>query len=168
MLKRIRPRINSAHVIATIALFAALGGGYAMAFSGSGSLQKAGLSGVPYPGPPGGFTTVRSLTGIGSIQAICSGGTAPGVYFRNTSGEELAIRGVSGDHSTGDTARFFGVTVGSGSNPLAIPIHGGEFIGHIAPTDGSKAPQVNLQVSAIGVESCANARINVLALNTQE
>jgi hypothetical protein len=71
MLKRIRPSIGSAHVIALLALFVALGGGYTVAFSGSGTVQKAKVVGFATPG----FKTVRTLTGIGSVKASCDEST---------------------------------------------------------------------------------------------
>jgi hypothetical protein len=155
MAKRILSRINGAYVIATIALFAALGGGYAVAFSGSGSLQKGALKNIPAS-----LTTVRSLTGVGSIGAYCNPST-DNVYFvlTNNSGETLAIRGEGQGHT---------VASGSSSQENISTDSTGQFVGHISPVDGTKAPQVSLQVSVLDTNDCWTSVIDVLALNTQQ
>jgi hypothetical protein len=144
-------------VIATIALFAALGGGYAVAFSGSGSLQKGALKNIP---PTTATPIVRSLTGVGSIHAACINSNPDDVrfYFLNNSGETLAIRGEGQGHTvpSGDISGDMGTD------------STGQFVGHISPVDGTKAPQVSLQVSVFDTNDCTTSVIDVLALNTQQ
>jgi hypothetical protein len=157
MLKRLRPSIGSAHVIALLALFAALGGGYATAFSGSGTVQKGALLNIP-----NGAVTVRSLTGIGAIQASCSGGM-PSVAFENTSGETLraALIGIDGDDA---------VNVASGDSENLDPEVNGlnTMYVHISPLDGTKRPQADVQITADDDDNCPTSTVTVLATNTEE
>jgi hypothetical protein len=167
MARRILSRINSAHVIATIALFAALGGGYAMAFSGSGSLQKAGEVGIA--GSSGGATVdeVRTLTGIGAIGAGCDT-TSSGdilIYMRNSSGVPLYVFGtdpaapglpafVPADN---DYRAIDAVTTGTDSIDL-----------HVVQNDGTKRPQAHIQIATVKTGLCSESSVQVLALNTQQ
>lgn len=166
MLKRIRPSIGSAHVIALLALFAALGGGYATAFSGSGTLQKGSLTPVT-----GTFTTVRSLTGIGIVSASCVAGDIT-IRFSNTSGEAIdlyrerwagegsdaPVTGKKTDVPNNSNADF---TVVSGTEA-------GQERWHVVPDDGSKAPQADATVASATGLACTGTRVTVLALNTQQ
>jgi hypothetical protein len=75
-------------VIATIALFAALGGGYATAFSGSGTLQKGGKFNLTTS-----YQSIRTLTGIGDLQARCQlGPERTELRIVNPSGKLLEVR----------------------------------------------------------------------------
>jgi hypothetical protein len=158
MLKRLRPRLSFANVMSSIAVFLALGGGYATAFSGSGTVQKGALLNIP-----NGAVTVRSLTGIGAIKASCSGGS-PSVALENTSGEQLAVGGVGIDDYIG-----FGIEDGESEN-LDPEVDGfNEMNVHISPGDGSKRPQADVQITADdGADTCATSSVAVLATNTEE
>jgi hypothetical protein len=157
MAKRILSRLNYANVMATIAVFMAMGGGYAVAFSGSGSLQKGALLNIP-----NGAVTVRSLTGIGAIQASCSGGS-PSVAFKNTSGEDLRAQGIGIDGPIG-----INVLNGNAEN-LDEEVDGpNTMYVHLSPLDGTKRPQADVQITANDTNVCANSSVAVLATNTQE
>jgi hypothetical protein len=158
MARRILSRINGAYVIATIALFAALGGGYATAFSGSGTVQKGALLDIP-----NGAVTVRSLTGIGAIKASCSGGM-PSVAFTNTSGETLRVGyiGLGGNNS-------FDVNGSGDSENLDVEVDNfNTMYVHLSPRDGSKRPQADVQITALDTNDCATSSVAVLATNTEE
>ena len=161
MFRSITSRITPSSVIATIALFVALGGGYAVAFKGSGTVQKGALLNIPAE-----FTTVRSLTGIGSIQAACldSNPDVPSIYFRNTSGETLNAFGTGLD---GDVEL---VNVDSGQTvTIRFGVVDRDSINlHISPVDGGKRPQADVQISAHDTNDCTTSYVTVLVTNTQE
>jgi hypothetical protein len=159
MARRILSRINSAHVIATIALFAALGGGYATAFSGSGTVQKG--ADLNLPSSP---TVVRSLTGIGSIKAQCVTGDVT-IFFENTSGKTLNVFGTGLDENT----ELADVASGSGNQFVDASVLGTNSINlHISPVNGTKTPQADVQISAKRTNNCTTSYVTVLATNTQE
>jgi hypothetical protein len=152
--------------MSSIAVFLALGGGYALAFSGSGTLQKGSATNLT-----GAQTTVRTLTGIGVLKARCSdepNGTT--VLVHNSSGEELRVKFASdGGGASGDSVIANGAI--GGFNAVGSP---GTTRMHIWPSDGSKAPQADIVVStfpAVGSDCfgpVTNSRATVLALNTQQ
>ena len=170
MLNRLRLP-SPAMAVATIALFVALGGGYATAFSGSGSLKKSGEIGInnSFPGE-----TVRTLPGIGAIRAFCDDGG--GESFRST---EISLL-----NNSGETLTAVGeLTVGEEEFAVNVPSNNfpGEFLAsnhpndpldtatfHVSPANGSKRPQADVQVTLDEGNSCANARVSVLALITEE
>jgi hypothetical protein len=120
-------------------------------------VQKGALLNIP-----NGAVTVRSLTGIGAIQASCSGGS-PSVAFENTSGEELFVNGIGID---GDIA--LGANNGVAIN-LDADVDGvNEMYVHISPADGSKRPQADVQIAADENDDCETSLVAVLATNTQE
>jgi hypothetical protein len=162
MLKRIRPSIGSAHVIALLALFAALGGGYAVAFSGSGTLQKGAQVDIQ----TGSFEPIRTLTGIGSIEATCTGADVA-IRFHNASGEDVDLYSTTFSPGSTVSARS---DVGSGVDQdfLTLPEGASRLTLQVVPDDGSKAPQATVQVSTLETAACTTARVTVLALNTQE
>jgi hypothetical protein len=174
MIRGVRGKITSAHVIATIALFAALGGGYAVAFSGTGSLQKAAVDGLPES-----FVDVRSLTGFGALQARCDvAQNQTEIRFHNSSSSVVEMRGeiVPGDASSGRS-----YTVAPGEESSALELSGGEagvaearFHLYRSFETTSKA-QVDLTIAAqrpgVGVGDpvdCDNSAVRILALNTQQ
>lgn len=163
--------------VALLALFVAIGGGYAMAFAGSGTLQKGAKQGFEENGD---FEQVRSLTGIGAIDASCSGpGTAITVKFRNTTGKHMvwdAFRSTPGVVPNGFSSMsgsvppddyfqtpLVGYSDGSGGDTL--------FNVTLNPADGTKTPMAHLQIvvwPGEAVSQCGVARVAVLALNTQQ
>ena len=170
MLKRLRRHLNPPMVVATIALFAALGGGYATAFSGSGTLQKAGEVGID---PSAGGTTVdevRTLNGIGAIGASCntnSGGRLT-IVMRNSSGVMLSLLGTN---QNGNPVASF---VNPDNNYVAI------YEGtlgtdtwqsidlSVTQVDGTKRPQAHIQITSNETGACGTSSVQVLALNTEE
>ena len=158
MLHRLISRLTYANVVVTILAFLVLGGGYASAFSGSGTVQKGALLNIP-----NGAVTVRSLTGIGAIQASCSG-TSSSVAFQNTSGEQLAVAITGID--PGDA--YFKPFNGEAAN-LDADVDGfNKMDVHISPTDGTKRPQADVQITAEDTDNCATSFVTVLATNTEE
>jgi hypothetical protein len=160
MLAKLRSKLSYANVVATMALFAALGGGYAVAFSGSGSLQKGSDLGIS-----SNRETIRSLTGIGSIQAQCQSDQVQ-VYFENKSGELLTAMGAG---VTGGTVEQYGDNVGPGN--LLLLFDAGESITtmdlHISPQDGTSRPQASVDITVNETPSCSTSTVRVLAVNTQ-
>jgi hypothetical protein len=160
-------------VIATIALFAALGGGYAVAFSGSGTLQKGSATGFA-EGAPGPGKIVRTLTGIGSLEAYChlfSPGN-PSIHLRlhNASGEQLSVHLIRMQGEGGDTqvSRSTASVANNTFKDLDFAQVSGEWEIHISPTDRSKAPQAKLDVAVVEPNSCQGSAVTALALNTQQ
>jgi len=95
MIKRLSARLTYANVMATVAVFLAIGGGVTLAaIGGSGRVKFGGEKGLTL------FTyeTVLSLPGVGKIQASCSKGT--NIRFKNKSGKTL--RATVHRSSTGD------------------------------------------------------------------
>jgi len=166
--QRILSRLSYANVIATIALFAALGGGYAVAFSGSGTLQKAYFDDFTNPTTP--FTTVRTLTGIGSLQANCANpGTNPDIDLRihNTSDRAYGFR-ISSDDDDSVTGPS-GVEGDSDSAPFELA-PSSDYLHLYVYALRNKRPQIDIQVNMEeGDLSCASgSSVSVLALNTEE
>jgi hypothetical protein len=149
MLNRIISRVHPATVISTIALFVALGGGYALAFSGSGSLQKGAKLGLT-----SGQETVRSLTGVGAVTAACSAGYIQ-VALHNHRTEQLRY----GPNVVIPAQSFALVHDGAGTADHEL---------HISPADADKAPQLNLLIRVDDTNNCATSAVYVLALNTQQ
>jgi hypothetical protein len=152
-------------VVATIALFAALGGGYATAFSGSGTVQKGALSGAGIPSAS--FATARTLTGIGSIQVRCdTTATDMIVRFHNSSGVTL----LASNHRTGANGTSFGPGfVDNGDDvDLRLGSVGNDTIRFHIHEQGDKRPQAEVLVTTDMRDACNPRHINVLALNTEE
>jgi hypothetical protein len=169
MLQPLISRLSPATVISTIALFVALGGGYAMAFSGSGSLQKAAKGGGISTTQ---FETIRTITGIGSLQAKCNEFTGSLlVRVRNTSGEPLrSYMDVIGSDGPNGTGHFPSAMANN-----SFDLEGGHQMGsvdtfryHIWPDDGSKSPQADMTVSSVRHGLCPISGLAVLVLNTQQ
>jgi hypothetical protein len=163
MLKRIRPSVGSAHVIALLALFAALGGGYATAFSGSGTLQKGSVGDLNSS-----FVNFRTLTGIGELQAACAvGPDDTEVRVHNSSGEDLYMS------FSGDVAGKTVVSDGADSSEINLPGTTNTVRIHLWPFDESKSPQADILVSTKGpmagdCSGSTNSAATALVLNTQE
>jgi hypothetical protein len=99
MFKSMVGRITSAHVIAVVALVAALSGG-AFAVGGPGVLQTANKS--PQVDE---FSTLAKVEGIGTIQFICDSGAGDTTFlrFKNTGGDANTIVR-SSEHESSDYA----------------------------------------------------------------
>jgi hypothetical protein len=153
MFKQVRSRITPATVISTIALFAALSGGYAVAFSGSGSLQK----GADTPGAA--FTDVRTLTDFGALQHQCNGtGDGVNLRFRNSGSTPLVALDQFGnqwDVPANGVSNVFGPVAAFQENEI-----------HLTKVSTGKAQVViNVMVNSNGTDCFAT---KVAALNTQE
>jgi hypothetical protein len=156
MLKRLRRHLNPALVISVIALFAALSGGYALAFSGSGQLQKA-----KFQPPTGTFADARSVEGFGDIRLQCDNPNNDVLFeFENPAdgGPSLILRTFeqnSDDYSSsvisdGDTA---GDQTFPGNENTTF---------HIFRNDTSKAVATGSIATAAAGFFCTQASISVL------
>jgi hypothetical protein len=149
------PRPGS--IVATLALFLAAGGG-ALAFSGSGTLQKENEIGIEAgPGDP--KQVIRTVAGTGTVEASCGAGIVT-VGTRNRSGKlQLRARTVGNAFDVGGpdphfTGRFENYT----QDKLV------EF--HLSPGDGSKAPQASITVSIDYTDNCATTQVAVINVTT--
>ena len=103
-MKRVTGKLSYANVMATVAVFLALGGGITIAaISGDGSVRFGAEKGLTEFE----WETVLTLPGIGKVQAFCSKGTS--IRFRNTSGEQLQASVLRGQG-----AQFDGDILGQG------------------------------------------------------
>jgi hypothetical protein len=165
MISKLRKRLNPSLVIATMALFAALGGGYATAFSGSGTLQKANA--IPTVDT---FTDLRTLNGFGTLQHECVTGDGGRVDLRfvNTSSHNMLVFSHSEEEDDFDE---LAVPASTTSTEIQIPVHDltqihiSRYAG-IGPTpDGKNQVDLTLNTSAGGIACGASS---VLALNSIE
>jgi len=166
MRNRISRHLNPGTVIGTIALFVALGGGYATAFSGSGTLQKANKQPIPA------LTELRSLNGFGILRhfGTCNSGVFSGVNinFENTTSRPVVVHSFNEENGTDATE-----TVGVGENENVITL------GAVNTTvrlhlwkGGSGLPKNQVDVVLSGGQVNANpfpcVSTKILALNSVE
>jgi hypothetical protein len=173
-----RPAVISAVTAAAIA--SVLTAGFAGAFSGSGSLQKAAVSGLP-----GQLETFRVLTGVGNLRVVCQTtetNTSADFYFKNKSGKKLAVSStfVKRIFSTNQMDLFQEyVEVPNGQLRLidqATPDGPTRYRWHIYPVNGSKRPQVGADVVGVVAQfdpenqpsGCAASSVTFMGLNTEE
>ena len=158
----LKPRLTFANVVSLIALFAALGGGYAIAFSGVGSLAKARVTGL---GPD--YQKILDLPGIGPLKAKCEGDGDAEVTVRiknQTDGDDALL--------TNQEHAGFGYHLGSLSPGETID-ETFEYNGwvqmymHSRETD-DKRPQIRFDYSVEAGYTCDIASISVLVLSTEE
>jgi hypothetical protein len=168
MLERILSRLTYANVVASVALFLALGGGYALAVSGDGKLQKGKVNGIGTA-----FEDVRTLTGIGSIQAQCvTGAPDPSLSVRlhNTTANAIRYRFLSIDNEGPAVSGGVGIAQAN-NNSTAFEVAAGEDYVHLYLFSGvadAKQPQANIEIGTREVTDCASSSVSVLALNTEE
>lgn len=159
----LKPRLTFANVISLIALFAALGGGYAIAFSGGGSLDKVRVTGLSSD-----YQKVLELPGIGPLKAKCEGEAEVTVKIKNeTDGDDALL--------TNQERGGFGYVQGS-LNPGEATEEKFTFNGwvqmymHSRERD-DKRPQIRFDYSVEAGSSlgtCDIASISVLVLSTEE
>jgi len=168
MLKRLRNNVSPATVIATIALFAALGSGYATAFSGSGSLQKAALDGVSLS-----FQDARSVKGFGMLQARCETTEDEIEYrFRNTT----SSRGYAIYASVNYGTENFVDAINPGENSATFESGGSsETVRfYLYSTDSGDKAQADITAKNAGptgnqcTSPTVGALVRILVLNTQQ
>jgi len=157
--------LNPPTVISVIALCIAVGGGYAIAFSGSGSVERAKEVGITPA-----YETVLVLSDIGRLRAACDGTGSPvTVAFKNTSGRNLVSR--TFEESAGDYASRE-LADGETSIGLAIGIGAETIHWYISPAGGSATPQADMSVtvtpSIAGSPSCTKAEVAAIATTTEE
>lgn len=162
----LRRHLNPPTVISVIALCAAVGGGYALAFSGSGSVERAKEVGIDNSG----FEAVATLTGVGKLQASCSGSGSPvSLRFKNTSGKTLVSRSFQENDGNYESAE---PQDGELSDTVSVGI-GAETIHWTLSRAGAAAePQADMSVTVTpsigGVASCAKAEVAVIATTTEQ
>lgn len=172
LLSRFRSRLDFATVASVIAIVAVLGGSGAIAFSGSGTLQKANKLGIL--NSTTNFEMIRTLNGIGSVEAQCrvdGANDSVTVRLNNNTDNILSIPQfsyaaglgfTSGIISPGDQQVFqFNTSLGAQT-----------FRIHIGRTGGldAKVPQADLILNATppAGDSCTTAQVAVFVLNTEE
>jgi hypothetical protein len=161
-----RIRISFANVAATLALFLAAGGAWALAFSGSGKLQKAAATGFGDP-----FENIRTITGVGELQVYCDGSGYANVVVRlkNESGETLRV---FTKEWNGTVGHFDESELADGEEGAGIGGFGqkGLVRYYVFPADGSKRPQADVTVSVPGQTpgDCDTAQVSVLDVTTEE
>jgi hypothetical protein len=162
-LQGVKARLTFANVVSAIALFAALGGGYAAAFSGGGSLAKARVTGLGAD-----YEKIMDLPGIGPLKAKCEGDVEVTVRIKNQTEDDDSLL-------TYQERAGSGYVLGS-LNPGETTEESFEFGGwvqmymHSRETD-DKRPQIRFDY---GVEAgsslgtCDIASVSVLVLTTEE
>ena len=162
-----RPRLSYANVVATLALAAALGGGAALALSGSGSIQRATVA----PGFNDSETLLR-LHGIGRVRAACDDAGFITNYLRNDSGRRLAVSGLAANESAANPgAYYYWEEVPDGQEIPLGGIGGGEGLHatwyvSIFPAGKSARPQATLTLNV--EKGCSDGQVSALATNTEE
>lgn len=150
-----RPRPGS--VIATLALFLALGGG-AFAFSGSGTLQKAHEVGLAGPTIVD-AEVIRTVAGTANVEAYCDGTNTPFIGIRNKSGKPMFVASTaSNEFDVGSLANNSGSFVSFTQDELI------DY--HLSPAQGSKAPQASITLSLDYTPSCETTRVAVINVST--
>jgi hypothetical protein len=147
--------LSFANLAATLAVFLVLSLGYASAFSGSGTLQKGSLKNIPTT-----QTTVRTITGIGSILSRCSPGLLR-VSIENDSGTTLRA-------ALGAGSQFFNQEISDGGSFEVSPTVNTHLRYHVHPVDGSKRPQADIDLTVNNTETCSTSQVTALVLNTEE
>lgn len=157
MLKRLRHHLNPALVISVIALFAALSGGYALAFSGSGQLQKAKFT------PTATMADARSLDGFGVIRLQCDGPNNEVEFeFENTQASSVIIRTYSQNENDFSSSSLGTLATGGGQTFPGVET----TTFHIYRNDTSKAAVTGTITSAAAGNLCSSS--SILALNSVE
>ena len=159
----LRHRPSPGTVLGTIAVFIALGGGYATAFTGSGSLQKAALDPVSTS-----FEDARSIKGFGMLEARCDGAETEVEYrFDNTGSNAFIIEATQdGTYQNHDS-----IGPGEQSDPYETGGSGATVKFYLwRNQDGAKA-QADVTAHHTGpFLACASdgAKARILVLNTQQ
>lgn len=161
-----RRHLNPPTVISVIALCVAVGGGYALAVSGTGSLERAKEVGIT----DAGSETVAVLTGIGRLKAGCEGTGSPvSLSFKNTSGGTVVSRSFE-ENADDFASRELGD--GEESVPVAVGVGGETIHWVVSPAGAAARPQADMSVtvtpSIAGSPSCAKSEVAVIATTTED
>jgi hypothetical protein len=163
--------------VATLALFLALGAGYAAAFSGSGKLQKGTVVGLPSDGTT---KLVRTVTGVADVRTSCEvhhlDPDDPSVRIKNTSGHELNLfsdKLVGGTTNVNDFEHDL-LAPGEKLDFPLIPDPGSQsdpgslLRFYLSKTDGTKRRQADISVTLVDTDDCTTSQVSVLALTTEQ
>jgi hypothetical protein len=161
-------RLSYARVVGALAIMLiALGGGYSLAFSGSGKLQK---------GNKVGFTAnvdepIRTIGGIGPLLGNCAPAGNMSIRLGNS---------IAGKHLVTFTDRFdetdstfvapstTGIPISTVGELEEIgPGTAGVLRVHVLPTLGSKRPQAKLTVGVVNTGNCSTSQVSVIDLTTE-
>jgi hypothetical protein len=159
--------LNPPTVIAVIALCVAVGGGYALAFSGSGSLERAKENGID----DAAFENVATLTGIGKLQASCEGNGSPILLrFKNTSNIKLVSRAFgenAGEYTASSANRSGGIT-----STVSVGVGAETVHWVLSPASERNDPHADMSVtvtpSIVGMSSCEQAEVAAIATTTEQ
>jgi hypothetical protein len=144
MIKRLKARLSYANVMATIAVFVAIGGGVTLAaVGGSGKVKFGGEKGIS----GGGFENVLSVPGVGKIQAQCLKGTF--IRFKNTSGKSLYVT-VEDPDSDG----FTDALLADGESIQEVSVGTQTFRFHAFRAAGGGTPAADITVGAKWTVDC--------------
>jgi hypothetical protein len=172
--RRLRERLSLTNVAATLALFLALGAGYAAAFSGSGKLQKATVRGLPSDGTT---KLVRKVTGVAHIRASCADDDPDdaSVRIKNTSGHEMNLfsdKMIGGSPQEADFEHDPAFEPGEKTDFLLVPAgpsNSGSLLRfYLSKTDGGKRRQADISITVKDTNDCATMQVSVLNLTTEQ
>ena len=167
------PRLTYARVmVALTGLILLLGGGYAVALRGSGTLQKENERSFV----AGSEETIRVIKGIGPLRVTCATDAgALDLSIDNNSGEGLRVHVDRVDSDAGAQADPHVDSAGNGGTlELASTDPNGDQRGvlraHVFPTNGSKRPQADATIGYdVGSGDCeGTAQVSILNLTTEE
>jgi len=161
-------RLTYARVVGVLAiLLIALGGGYSLAFSGSGTLQK---------GNKVGFTAnvdepIRTIGGIGALLGNCSPGGNMGIRLENSlaSKDMVAFTDRFDENDSLFPVARVGIADGNTEELQLVNPAGtaGVLRVHVFSADGSKRPQAKLTVGVVDAGNCSTSQVSVLDLTTE-
>jgi hypothetical protein len=160
-------RLTYANVVATLALIVALGGGAAMALSGSGSVKSANIATPEFEES----TRLMRLDGIGKLRVACDEVGLVGVHLRNNSGKKLVVTRIAANESfTNPGAYYYWNEIPDGESEGIGGIGGGKG-SHatswfsIFPAGDADRPQASLIVNV--ERDCVDGKVSVLATSTE-
>jgi hypothetical protein len=166
MTRRILSRLSYANVMATVAVFFALGGGAWAVVKGSGTITSRNLHGIG-----GSATRVASLHGIGEITALCDQ-FGLSLNFVNHSGRNLrvAIDEVGTNPTSSPPAPNVISSLPDGSSYQVLADNTNNFYNdftyHVYPPGGAHKPIATLFVSTAGAAGeCTGSDVAVQAIS---
>lgn len=168
MLRRMASRLSYANVMATIAVFLALGGGgYAAlaAIEGSGRGVFGGRTG--FDGSTSTFEPILTVPGVVSIKGSCDANATSSLLVKvtNISGRHLVIHR---PRDFGEPATSGSLSPNGGSATLTLWGPGGDTqYWHVFRPHGDTRPMVGLTVSGLEGQGCADSVISAQGLSSK-
>jgi hypothetical protein len=151
----LRRHLTIGNVLASLALFVALGGVASAVIGGSGNVKSGAIK-----GPTGHARTILKMDGVGLVTASCNGGST-GVDFVNTSSraEEATVDLVGSPLTSRHLAPGKSYHYGTDSVQDEVRLH-------VFPSNGADAPQTLLSISILSGADCPHARVAAEATTT--